>query len=290
MSIQSFSNWPKLMQSRADGGHLAPEHWIPGCRLSSVGRSSSWGHMKPDSLALWWSSPELPTGLFSWRVWEFLVTPCTAPVSEVHTSGDKARGAQGSNTKNQDSGPALHFCVIEGVLVDKRGLWESGESRRGLSSSAQRQTCNTLLSAEVTVHQRNHLLRMNGRILDQGGAREVKPRILSILCPHWKHWHFSESSHSLKSLTARGIVAYLYRCSRNPRVLARTLRLPNLIIKIDEKDKNVSEVEPSSRVHIIDLVYQYRVFCFFFLRTILPCSEDPFHLGIPNQLSLSDAF
>ena len=176
------------MQSRADGGHLAPEHWIPGCHLSSVGRSSSSGHMKPDSLTLWWSSPELPTGLFSWGVWEFLVTPCTAPLSEVHTSGDKASGAQGSNTKNQASGPALHFCVIERVLVDKRGLWESGESRRGLSfSSARRQACNTLLSAEVTVHQRNYLLRMNGRILDQGGAREEKPRILSILCPHWKH-------------------------------------------------------------------------------------------------------
>lgn len=108
-------------------------------------------------MALWWSSPELPTGLFSWRVWEFLATPCPAPVSEVHASVDKASGAQGSNTKNQASGPALHFCVIERVLVDKKGLWKSGESRRELPSSwAQRQTCNTLLSAEVTLNQRNH--------------------------------------------------------------------------------------------------------------------------------------
>ena len=257
MSIQRFSNLPKLMQSRVDGGHLAPKHWAPGCHLSIVGRGSGWGHKKADFVALWWSSPELPTGRFSWGVWEFLLTPCPAPISEGHVSGDKASGAQGSNTKNQASGPALHFCVIERVLVDNRGLWESRESRRGLfTSSAQRQTCNSLLSAEVTANQQNHPAADECRILDQGGEREEKPRILSIPCPHWKHWRFSESSHSLKSLTVRGIVAYLYRCSRNPRVLARTLRLPNLIIKIDDKDKNVNEVEPSSWVHIIDLVYQ----------------------------------
>ena len=29
-----------------------------------------------------------------------------------------------------------------------------------------------------------------------------------------------------------------------------------ILIKIDDKDKNVNEVEPSSRVHIIDLLYQ----------------------------------
>ncbi|CAI9165493.1 unnamed protein product [Rangifer tarandus platyrhynchus] len=125
---------------------------------------------------------------FSWGVWEFLVTPCPAPISEGHASGDKASGAQGSNTKNQASGQALHFCVIERILVGNRGLWEFGESRRGLfTSSAQRQTCNSLLSAGVTANQQNHPAAAECGILDQGGEREEKPRILSIPCPHWKH-------------------------------------------------------------------------------------------------------
>lgn len=141
---------PKLTQSRADGGHLAPEHWVPGCHLSSVRRGSGWGHKKADFVALWWSSPELPTGLFSWGVWEFLVTPCPAPISEGHASGDKASGAQGSNTKNQASGQALHFCVIERVLVDNRGLWEPGESRRGLFTS--RSETNVQLPAVCRGH------------------------------------------------------------------------------------------------------------------------------------------